>query len=278
MSLINYKSYISPIFQKIFPTLFWKRKLKYYQNHFTEIEMHLLPLISQKNKISIDIGGAHGSYTANLFDKSSEVVTFEPIPKNITWINNMIKYNRLNARVMNYALSDWSGDTYLNMVADSTGFSTIEKENDLSKHHKQIESIQVKVKQLDDFKLDNVGFIKIDVEGHEISVLNGAKNTIKNSLPNILVEIEERHKKDAVNSCVNILENLGYHCFFILNNKIKKITEFKLEVHQDETNLINRYERFQNSEKPYINNFIFIYESRVKSFMDDAQKILNKIN
>lgn len=142
MSLINYRFCISSLFQKIFPTFFWKRKLNYYKTHFAEVEMYLLQLISIKNKVSIDIGGAHGTYTANLFDKSSEVITFEPIPKNIKWINDMIRYNGMNARVMNYALSDYSGDTLLNMIDKSTGFSTIEKENDLSKYEKSIKSFK----------------------------------------------------------------------------------------------------------------------------------------
>jgi len=42
----------------------------------------------------------------------------------------------------------------------------------------------------DGLNLDNIGFIKIDVEGHELSVLKGLKNTITNNMPIIFIEIQ----------------------------------------------------------------------------------------
>ena len=43
----------------------------------------------------------------------------------------------------------------------------------------EIEEIQVC--KLDDFELENIGLLKIDVEGHEKCVLEGALETLKNS-------------------------------------------------------------------------------------------------
>jgi len=42
---------------------------------------------------------------------------------------------------------------------------------------------------LDDLKLENVGFVKIDVEGHEAEVLRGAANIITRDRPNFLIEV-----------------------------------------------------------------------------------------
>ena len=267
----------SQLFRFLFPKKFWKRKLNYYRSHKSEIEMHLLPLLCCNNKISLDIGGAHGSYTANLYDKSLKVITFEPIPENINWINNMIKFTGINAIVQKFALSDHSGNTILQMVDKSFGFSTIEKENDLSKHNTNLSSINVEIRKLDDLLLDNIGFIKIDVEGHELSVLNGGMRTITSYLPNMLIEIEERHKKDSVITCVQTLEKLGYSCYFVFNNKIFPFSEFNFDFHQKEENIINCLD-FSIENKPiYINNFIFINPSSKDIFSQKCQSILDKI-
>ena len=46
-----------------------------------------------------------------------------------------------------------------------------------------IESFEVKTNRLDDFQFKNVGFLKVDVEGHELEVLQGAVETITSSKP-----------------------------------------------------------------------------------------------
>ena len=52
------------------------------------------------------------------------------------------------------------------------------------------------MKRLDDIKIKNdIGFIKIDVEGHEKNVIQGGLDTIKKNKPVLLIEIEEKHTK-----------------------------------------------------------------------------------
>ena len=276
MSKTTMRSFVSSQLKRLAPTLFWKRKVTYYQSHFSEMEMYLLPLLCDKRKRSLDIGGAIGVYTANIFDKSADVITFEPIPNNLSWINDMIKYTRMNAQVMQIALSDHAGSAELKMLNDDTGLSTLEAENDLSKSAKSVNSITVEVKRLDDLNLNNIGFIKIDVEGHEAAVLTGSRQTIAACKPNLLVEIEERHKKGAVQQCVGYLESMGYHCYFILNKKIIPFAAFDIQKHQDVKNLGNSEDNFKR-KGIYVNNFIFIHQSSDSSFVIDAQAVLDRI-
>ena len=59
--------------------------------------------------------------------------------------------------------------------------------------------IPVKVVRLDDEGLGNVGFMKIDVEGHEYEVIDGARALLARCRPNLLVEIlEGRGDREAV--------------------------------------------------------------------------------
>jgi FkbM family methyltransferase len=240
------------------------------------MEMYLLPLLCDQRKRSLDIGGAIGVYTANLFDKSADVITFEPIPKNVSWINDMIKYTKMNARVMQIALSDHAGSAELKMLNDDTGLSTLEAENDLSKSAKSVNTITVEVKRLDDLNLNNIGFIKIDVEGHEAAVLSGSKQTIAACKPKLLVEIEERHKKGAVQQCVSYLEAMGYHCYFILNKKVIPFAAFDIQKHQDVNHLGSSADNFKR-KGIYINNFIFVHQTADRSFVSEAQAALDRI-
>ena len=60
----------------------------------------------------------------------------------------------------------------------------------------KFDKFNVKTNKLDNFKFSNkISFIKIDVEGHELKVIDGAKETLKKHKPNLLIEIEEKHSK-----------------------------------------------------------------------------------
>jgi FkbM family methyltransferase len=157
-------------------------------------------------------------------------------------LNKNLKKILKNIQLYNYALSDTNGDTKLKLPirTESIFKNNIEELYQLgaaSIHSKNkftnFKEVIVKKKKLDDFKIINkIGFIKIDVEGHEIEVINGAKETITNNKPVLLVEIEERHTQASVIESINYINKLGYNCFYINNKKlvpIDKLENTKLE-------------------------------------------------
>jgi FkbM family methyltransferase len=157
--------------------------MNYYKQHFSEVEMKLLPYLCKKDKTSIDIGAAGGVFIANMLDVSKNVIGFEPIPADAAILKSMIKSTNSNAVIECVALSDKSGEATLRMIANDFGRSTIEDSNILDDDTGSEKiGIKVPIKKLDDFNFNNVGFIKIDVEGHELSVLHGARETIKRNL------------------------------------------------------------------------------------------------
>ena len=81
---------------------------------------------------------------------------------------------------------------------------------------------------------NNIGFIKIDVEGHEENVLNGAIEIIKRNKPVLLVEIEEKHSKKNVQESLNFINSLGYKSYYL--------SGFNLE----STNKLNNYKDRNN--------------------------------
>jgi hypothetical protein len=69
-------------------------------------------------------------------------------------------------------------------------------------------SKMVKLKTIDSFDLKPY-FMKVDVEGAELRVLEGAKNTIENFLPVILIEIQNNNMYQQIES---FMHKLSYYC------------------------------------------------------------------
>src|SRR5690606_11886840 len=57
--------------------------------------------------------------------------------------------------------------------------------------------VPVRIAPLDSRGLDEVDFIKIDVEGHELAVLRGASKTIEENRPVILVEVKPENEAEV---------------------------------------------------------------------------------
>ena len=114
-------------------------------------------------------------------------------------------------------------------------------------------------------RLDNVyggevGFIKIDVEGHQQAVLDGALETIRRCQPRLLVEVEERLSPGGLAPAKAYFRELGYQGYFVWQGRLEPISQFSIEQMQNPANLptltapLERRERFGR----YIYNFIFL--------------------
>ena len=190
-----------------------------------EHEMNIVHQLCNKDKISIDVGVFRGVYSYLLSFHSSEVVVFEANPTMFKYVDRNLKKIIKNLKIYNVALSNNEGDGDLKIPLRKKSFfkfnfedyyeggkATIDKENNLD--GKKTHSIQVKKKILDSFKFNKkVGFIKIDVEGHEQKVLEGSLKILENNHPNLLIEIEERHRQLSPDYTISFLKEIGYQCF-----------------------------------------------------------------
>ena len=92
--------------------------------------------------------------------------------------------------------------------------------------------------KLDNFNFQSeIGFVKIDVEGHEQSVLEGSINTLKKYKPNLLIEIDRRYNVD-VNKTFKFLNDLGYNFYFYNKKKLVKIKSYEENYQKDFRNFI----------------------------------------
>ena len=178
-----------------------KKRIKRSIKNKDEAELGLIKELSDKNKDAVDVGVYRGVYSFQLSKYYKHVYSYEPNPLLYPYLKKNLKKIATNITLENYALSDGIGEIDLRIPKR---FKSIFKGNIEEIYRLGCASIHERNK-FDDFsaykvkreKLDNIlkdkpiGFIKIDVEGHERAVINGSLNIIKKNKPILLVEIEE---------------------------------------------------------------------------------------
>jgi FkbM family methyltransferase len=268
------KSTAAGVVRKVAPRFFWHRRLSIIRRSILrgaspEQELRVIPFLCDKTKTSIDIGASEGIYTFHMIDASRDCWAFEPRPVQLFDMREMIKYLSLPVRIEAVALSDTQGEARLRILEKDLGRSTIEQHNALEDPDGSgtIE-ITVPTRRLDDYELDAVGFVKIDVEGHELSVLRGGCETIRRCRPIILIEIEERHKPNAIHDVSEFLGGFGYEGYFILDRNLVSMDYFDRSKHQDSRNIGGWRTNWKKSGI-YVNNFFFV-PSGVKTRLEAA--------
>tara|TARA_B100001123_G_scaffold424097_1_gene535159 strand:- start:590 stop:1342 length:753 start_codon:yes stop_codon:yes gene_type:complete len=213
-------------------------------NQDLEEEMRIVPALCSADKISLDVGVFRGVYSYLLSKHSLRVVGFEANPIMFKYLERNLTSIIKNLKLYNLALSNEHGDAKLKIPLRKKSFfkfnfedyyeggmATIHPENILE--GKEINTFSIKKEKLDSFKFNNkVGFIKIDVEGHEQKVLEGSLKILENNQPNLLIEIEKRHRKLDPDYTISFLKEVGYQCFVFDEAKlieVKKYEDFPLK-------------------------------------------------
>jgi FkbM family methyltransferase len=157
------------------------------QGNYEQSIIHWATTLIDPKTIFLDIGAHVGTYTLAFAKVCAGVHSFECSPKTFNYLCANLALQDLNYTVTPHrtALGDITGTTryYLRSPKDGGGNSCMEF-ND-----KVCDSVEVPLTTLDSFKLTNIGLIKMDVEGFESKVLEGARETLKaNGYPRILFE------------------------------------------------------------------------------------------
>jgi FkbM family methyltransferase len=237
------------------PIWLWKYR-EWRGDGVLEEELQYLPVLADIAKSAVDIGASEGWYTYHLLRCSKQVYAFEPQPALAGRLAYELRTERVH--VEQVALSDHLGTAVLRVPIGVHQRGTIEAENPLEDAG-EARAFEVVLRPLDSFELQDVGFMKIDVEGHELAVLRGAQKTIERCRPVLLVEVEERHKAGAVSAVREFLGHFGYHGFFFLEKRLVGIETFDASEHQDPRNL-------DGARKlgVYANNFIYVRDEHFR--------------
>jgi FkbM family methyltransferase len=158
--------------------------------------------------------------------RNRHVVSIEPNPQFARVLKRLFKDK---VQVIAGAASNNNAGAALRVPAAGRGLGTIDPNNRFSG---AFDTIRVKTFRIDDLNLHDVTFMKIDVEGQELCVLEGSLEMLKRDQPSILLEAEERHRPGAVRSVRTLLESLGYEAYMLERGTLLSIRRFDPAVHQ----------------------------------------------
>lgn len=212
-----------------------KRRLQRSIKRNDEQEINLVKKFIKSGTDSIDVGVYRGVYSYEMSKYSEKVHSFEPNPIIFKYINKNLKKFIKNIHLYNFALSNQNKTINLKIPIRNSnsnkeifeeyyemGKATIHNENNFENY----ENFEIQTKKIDELNFDNkISFIKIDVEGHELEVIEGAINTIKRDKPVLLVEIEKQYTKKEVAESINFINSLGYKSYFFNKKDLKSTTE-----------------------------------------------------
>lgn len=226
--------------QYLIHLLIWKN---YY---YLRPELMIIRKLVNPLKNSIDIGANRGIYTYFLSRYSKYVYAFEPHPDLFKFLS---KSTKLNVSLFQLALSNVEKSSTLSVPIingeENDGLGSLENNFEGA----MVQNYTINTRCLDDYNLSNIGFLKIDVEGHEEKILQGAQKLLESQRPNLYIEIEQRHLKKDMSEIFSLLKQLNYDGFYSLDRELIPISQFNKDQHQDLLNF---------NTTLYINNFIFI--------------------
>jgi FkbM family methyltransferase len=166
----------------------------------------------------LDVGANVGYYTllaAVLVGEHGRVHAFEPEPRNAGFLRRHAAINRCrNVTVQQAAVSDRAGTARFDFGSGSgTG------------HLADAGAIEVRTLRLDDYCAEHglaPTAIKIDVEGAEMSVLQGARETLRRHLPALFLST---HGPEVHRASLDFLRGMGYRVAPILGGDVETTTE-----------------------------------------------------
>jgi FkbM family methyltransferase len=203
----------------------------------------MLPKLARCS-LSLDIGAAHGVYSYWLSKISTSVIAYEP---DIHWATALTKAKIPNLTVRNLAVSNKVGPVEMYIPQeDGSADRGLGSLNPMDLD--AVRKITVQSTTLDSEALPSVGFIKMDIEGHETEALIGATSLIARDHPIIQVELDDRRRVNCITTAFSILSDHDYIPHAVIDDHLSVITE-------DEA--LNRQHDSYDSARPLI-NFIFV--------------------
>lgn len=205
-------------------------QLKRYVPDLLEARMHLIN--SMKPDLILDGGANRGQWAREVraHDKSTPIIAFEPVRESFEVLS---KLNLSKFLCENVALSDYSGITNMN-VSGSIGMqSSIGLPNEFYRAmypdvlFSKTEKVRtVTLDSLPQLRNKSI-YLKLDVEGHEWQVLNGATELLSDPRSIIALEIETsvnvtREKERTHYQIVPWLESIGFQLFHLSTPGVRR--------------------------------------------------------
>jgi FkbM family methyltransferase len=150
-------------------------------------DMTYLLHVIERDDLFVDIGANLGSYTVlACAAKGARGYCFEPVPGTFARLTDNIRLNDLSDRVVacNLGIADKSGRLTFTASQDTTNHVVTDAEKGLDTVHVEVQPLDIALRG------ESPSVIKIDVEGFEVPVLEGARTTLANpALHSVILEL-----------------------------------------------------------------------------------------
>ena len=248
--------YLPPMLEM---NVFWKLKEPY-------VPEQIIEKFSNPGNIVMDIGANIGEWTLRMANKvgtNGRVYSFEPIPIINQSLNKTLRVNNLSQVVLSQiALDNLSGQSNFTIPIDDSDraihgesrLGTEEGNWNIFTDVKKTKTIEVETIKLDEFvskqSINRLDFVKIDVEGKEVRVLEGGQETFSRFTPALILEVwcEEENDRKKI---AELLRSWGYSIAgIVLPHGIAEISW------EQYTNLLNPFIKKYPSNVLFFGNLI----------------------
>ncbi|BDD05020.1 FkbM family methyltransferase [Aureibacter tunicatorum] len=239
---IYLRFFCKPIFARFHKALvIWGMKglgILNYQNHFLTGERHFISKVLSRMspKVIFDVGANEGKYIQMLqeYIDFDSLHAFEPHPDTFQRLKNQIKGDNISFH--NMGMSDHKGMLTLFDIGDKEGTPKASLFKEVVANHSEnssrtVNEIDISLSTLDEYcdenGIEQIDFLKVDTEGHELSVLIGAKQMIDSGRINVIqFEFDQMNTVSKVffKDFYELLEN--YDVYRLMPDSMLKIEKY----------------------------------------------------
>jgi FkbM family methyltransferase len=217
-----------------------------------EPETRRLDELAGRGGTMLDVGSWYGPWARRLARRADKVVAFEPTP-----LHEILRRTLpTGVEVVAAAASDHLGEAEMWLSTEQGAVQGVSSLHKRDIHHV---AIRVPVLTIDSLGLENVTFMKVDVEGHEVAALAGAADTIKRDRPRLFVEVEQRVQ--PVSQVTELLRGWGYEGWVRPGRRWIRLSSFDLVAEQARTRHVAERGLLKRALWPYpryVNSVLFL--------------------
>jgi len=191
-----------------------------YEMFFEKKPEILLETFKEANNTIIDIGAHLGSFVflVRAYNQQVPIFAYEAEKNNFNLLKKNITENNLNCKIFCLAVSDKTGNAFLNLSQKQQNHSLLTPFFSTNKQEK-VKTISLK-NIFTEHKIKTCDLLKLDCEGAEFAILQSAPLEILKKIKNIFLEYHE-NEQNKVNDLIACLEKNDF--------KLKKKNSFEYQ-------------------------------------------------
>ena len=190
-----------------------------------EPELRLVPALCHPNRLMLDVGANRGMYAAAALRFSGGVMAFEPQPHLAALMRKCLP---ATIKIAECAVSDSEGTAELLVPRDPRRHPEAriaDGDNPAGGDANRWAKTSISTVSLDKAVTGPVGLIKVDVEGHEMAVLEGGAGIFARWRPNVIIELEDRHRSGAVDRAQAWFAAIRYEPFTLEGGRLVRVRQ-----------------------------------------------------